>query len=493
MSEKDEDFSGWDNTIIEEAGLIDKRYPIKGMDTWLPYGLKLRNLIDDIIDDEMERTNHDEYEFPLLIPQTEFQKEADHIEGFGAEVFWVTHGGETEFDIPLLLRPTSETAMYPLFKLWIRSHTDLPFKTYQTVNTFRYETKQTRSFIRVREIHFFEAHTAHATYEDAEAQIIEDLDILERMSDALCMPFVLCKRPEWDKFAGAHYTIGADVLMPDLRALQLASVHHYKTNFAEPYEIEYEDEEGDFHHVHQTTYGMSERMIGAIVGVHGDDQGLRLPPEIAPQQVVIVPVIFDEASEDVLEACASAKETLTDAGFRAHVDDRDETAGFKYNDLEQKGVPLRVEIGPRDLENDNAVLVPRDARQDDVTIESQHAVKTLGGGKLVIPQADLVDAVEEQLEALKTRMRQAADALLEENLLTVKTIEEAKESMGVLRTWWCGDDTCAETIEEEGNKAVLGFPRTVEGDELVPVDKTTGSCVACQSETDQVIYMAKTY
>lgn len=493
MASKDENFSAWYNDIIEDAELIDKRYPVKGMDIWRPYGVEIRDLVDDVTHGEMERTGHEEYEFPLLIPQREFQKEADHIEGFDAEVFWVTHGGTTELDEKLLLRPTSETAMYSMFSEWIRSDSDLPFKTYQIVNTFRYETQHTRSFIRVREIHFFEAHTAHTDYEDAERQIVEDLDILDRMSDALCMPFVLCKRPEWDKFAGAYYTIGADVLMPDLRALQLASVHHYKTNFAEPYEIEYEDEDGEFHNVHQTTYGMSERMIGAIVGVHGDDQGLRLPPEIAPFQIVIVPVIFEEEREDVLDACTAAKETLTEAGFRVHVDDREETAGFKYNDWEHKGVPLRVEIGPRDLENDNAVLVPRDAREDDVSVESAYVEKTLGGGKIVVPQADLVDAAGEQLDALKTRMQDAAEGLLEDNLRTVKSLDEAEEQMGVLRTWWCGEEGCAETIEEEGDKAVLGFPRTVEQGEIVPVDEATGDCVACGQETDQVIYMAKTY
>jgi prolyl-tRNA synthetase len=493
MTSKDEDFSAWYNDVIEDAGLLDKRYPVKGMDTWRPHGMDLRNLVDEVIHGEMEATGHDEYEFPLLVPRDQFQKEADHIEGFDAEVFWVTKGGRNELEVPLLLRPTSETAMYPLFALWIRAHTDLPFKTYQIVNTFRYETKHTRSFIRVREIHFFEAHTAHRDYDSAEEQILEDLEILERVQDALCLPMTLCERPEWDKFPGAHYTIGADVLMPDLRTLQLASVHHYATNFAEPYEIEYEDEDGEFQNVHQTTYGMSERLIGALVGVHGDDQGLRLPPAVAPQQVVVVPVIFDEDEEAVLEACEDVRDELEAAGLRVHLDDRDETAGFKYNDWEQKGVPLRVEVGPRDLENDNAVLVPRDGRSDDVEVDSEHATKLLDGSKVVVDQDDVVEAAREQLDAFATRLREDADRLLGDNQRTVKTLEEAKEQDGVLRTWWCGDVDCAETLDEDTTKDVMGSPRTVEDGEIVPADTGTGGCVVCGEETDHVIYMARAY
>jgi prolyl-tRNA synthetase len=601
MASKDENFSDWYNDIIVDAGLIDKRYPVKGMDTWLPYGLGIRNLVHDVTHDEMRRTEHDEYEFPLLIPKTEFQKEADHIEGFDAEVFWVTHGGTTELDEPLLLRPTSETAMYPLFAEWIRSDSDLPFKTYQMVNTFRYETEHTRSFIRVREIDFFEAHTAHEDYDSAEDQIVEDMEILDNVSGALCIPFTTCQRPEWDKFPGAHYTIGADVLMPDMRTLQIASVHHYKTNFAKPYDVDYivdvdtwfeqlaedsglepdkiaydgkfngpldegggwtgldvtydgttyrvpdvvsdesadlanqsgpgefdevvrapedfvwewpeipEDHEGPpleidtpdgtlaipffavNRHVHQTTYGMSERLVGAVVGVHGDDQGLRMPPKVAPTQVVIVPVIFDEDTDAVLDACRQAREELEQAGLRVEFDDRDKTAGFKYNHWEQKGVPLRVEIGPRDLENDNAVLVPRDARVDDISVDSDYAVDRMDDGKLVVPRENLTDAVHEQLDAFADRLRASADELLEDNLQTVKSIEETKEQSGVLRTWWCGDESCAEEIETEGNKDVLGFPRSVEDGEPVASDPTEGACVACGASTDKVIYMARSY
>lgn len=493
MAKKTENFSEWYNDIIEDAGLIDKRYPVKGMDVWMPYGLKLMRAIDTFTREEMARTGHDEVEFPLLVPENLFAKESDHIKGFEDEVYWVRHGGLDELEVPLIVRPTSETAMYPMFSLWIRAHTDLPFKIFQIVNVFRYDTKQTRSFMRVREIHFFEAHTAHEDYEAAEDQIKQDLEIWENLCEKMCLPSILAQRPEWDKFPGAHYTIAADVLMPELKTLQCATFHHYKTNFAEPYEITYEGPDNAFHHVHQTTYGMSERLVGAIVGLHGDEQGLQLPPAVAPVQVAIVPVIFEESEDEVLEACRAAAEMLREAGLRVELDETDETAGFKYNKWEQKGVPLRLEIGPRDLEAGNAVLVPRDGRSEGVTVASEHAVKILKGSKAVVPQDEIVSAVEEQLAAFAHRLRGRADRLLEENQRTVKTIGDARHGEGVLKSWWCGDEGCAEEIETEADKAVLGFPRTVEDGQLVAADTSQGECIACGKSTDQVILLAKTY
>ena len=258
-------------------------------------------------------------------------------------------------------------------------------------------------------------------------------------------------------------------------------------------ELTYEASEGEFKHVHQTTYGMSERLIGAIVGLHGDDQGLRLPPAVAPIQVAIVPIIFEDTEQAVLDACHAMADTLKAAGIRVTVDESDETAGFKYNKWEQKGVPLRLEIGPRDLENDNAVLVPRDGRDEDVEVASEHAEKVLKGSKLVVPQADIVAAVEEQLDAFATRLRAAADRLVEENRITIKTLEDAQHHEGVLETWWCGEQACAEEIETGADRAVLGFPRVVEDGELKAPESDPGGCIACGAQTDQVILLARTY
>jgi prolyl-tRNA synthetase len=438
---KSDDFNEWYNEIVELADLCDKRYPIKGMNIWRPYGWKLMNHVDRLIRDEMILTNHQEVCFPLLIPESFFKKEEEHIEGFGKEVFWVTHAGANQLEERWLLRPTSETAMYPIFSLWIRSHTDLPLKTFQIVNTFRYETKQTRAFIRVREIHFFEAHTCHVDFEDAERQIKEDKEIADRLLNKLCLPYVFSKRPEWDKFAGAYYTISIDVLMPSGRTLQIGSIHQYRDNFAKPYEISYETEKGSHAFCHQTTYGMSERLLGALIGVHGDNKGLIMPPEVAPLQVVIIPIIFKGKEQAVLEASSTLYKKLLQENIRSTLDDRDITPGNKYYDWELKGVPLRIEIGPKDVEKNELTLVRRDSSK-----------------KKSISLKDAEKTIITELHDLEKSLYVNAETLLKENMHSVLTIEEAKQKTGIVALPWCGNKDCALEIENvlEGN--TLGEP-----------------------------------
>lgn len=438
---KSEDFNEWYNEIVELADLCDKRYPIKGMNIWKPYGWKLMNHVDRLIRDEMIQTNHQEVCFPLLIPESFFKKEEEHIEGFGKEVFWVTHAGLNELEERWLLRPTSETAMYPIFSLWIRSHTDLPLKTFQIVNTFRYETKQTRAFIRVREIHFFEAHTCHVDFEDAERQIKEDKEIAHRLLNKLCLPYVFSKRPEWDKFAGAYYTISIDVLMPSGRTLQIGSIHQYRDNFAKPYEISYETEKGTHAFCHQTTYGMSERLLGALIGVHGDNKGLIMPPEVAPLQVVIIPIIFKGKEQAVLEASTMLYKKLLQENIRSTIDDREITPGNKYYDWELKGVPLRIEIGPKDVEKNELTLVRRDSSK-----------------KKSVHLKDAEKTIKTELQDLEKSLYANAETLLKENMHSVLTVEEAKQKTGIVALPWCGNKDCALEIENvlEGN--TLGEP-----------------------------------
>lgn len=467
---KSEDFNEWYNEIVELSDLCDKRYPIKGMNVWRPYGWQLMSHVDMLIRKEMNKTNHQEVMFPLLIPERLFQKEADHIEGFGKEVFWVTHAGNNELEERWLLRPTSETAMYPVFSQWIRSHADLPLKTYQIVNSFRYETKQTRAFIRVREIHFFEAHTCHVDFEDAECQIEQDKQIANRLLKKLCLPFIFNKRPEWDKFAGAYYTISIDVLMPSGRTLQLGSIHQYKDNFSKPYEITYETEKGTHEHVHQTTYGMSERLLGAIVGIHGDDTGLILPPDVAPIQIVIVPIIFKGKEKMVLDACHSIAETLKDKGLRIHVDQRDINPGNKFYDWELRGVPIRLEIGPRDVSNDQVVLVSRDT-----------------GEKKNVARKELIQIIDLSLDDVSSRLLQKAQQLLDEKTYILMDLDEAKHYDGIIQLPWCGTDSCALEVEEilEGN--TLGEPIEIEE------DITEKRCVSCGKQAKTWMRFARTY
>jgi prolyl-tRNA synthetase len=426
------------------------------------------SLIDGHIRAEMARTGHNEVSFPLLIPRTEFQKEADHIKGFDEEVYWVTHAGKNELDVPLLLRPTSETAMYPIFKLWIRSHADLPLKTFQIVNTFRYETKQTRPFIRIREIHFFEGHTCHADFEDAERQIQEDLEIMVNFANKLCIPYMVNRRPEWDKFPGSFYSLGFDTLMPNGRGLQLGTVHQYKENFSRPYEITYENDKGEHVHVHQTTYGMSERLLGAIVGIHGDDKGIILPPDIAPVQVVIVPIFDKRTAQGIMDECGKLFNTLREADIRAHLDDRDIRPGAKFYYWELRGVPLRIEIGPKDLDKGVMTMVRRDTHEKSAP-SSEGPVPT----------------VREMLAEIKTAMFSKARDMLDENTVDVADVRDIEDVKGISRMSWCGTEDCAEEIEKGSGKAILGIS--------VVHDGKKGDCVVCGKPSTSWVHVASTY
>jgi prolyl-tRNA synthetase len=331
--------------------------------------------------------------------------------------------------------------MYPLFSLWIRSHGDLPLKTFQIVNTFRYETKQTRAFIRVREIHFFEAHTCHIDFEDAEKQIAENKKIASRLFKNLCLPYILSKRPDWDKFAGAFYTISIDVLMPSLRTLQLGSIHQYQDNFSKPYNITYETESGKHKYCHQTTYGMSERILGALIGIHGDNKGIVIPPEVAPIQVVLIPIIFKGKEKIILDSCEDLCKKLENNNIRAHIDKRDITPGNKYYYWELKGVPLRVEIGPKDIDKKQIILVRRDNSE-----------------KKSISQNYSVNIIKEELERISTVLYNNAKELLDDNMHRVQTIEEAKDLKGIVELPWCCDENCALEIENILDGNTLGEP-----------------------------------
>ena len=465
---KTDDFNEWYNEIVELADLCDKRYPIKGMNVWRPYGWKLMNFVDNLMRGEMIKTNHNEVCFPLLIPESSFKKEEEHIEGFGSEVYWITHAGLNELEERWLLRPTSETAMYPIFSLWVRSHADLPLKTYQIVNTFRYETKQTRAFIRVREIHFFEAHTCHVDFKDAEKQIEEDKEIAERLFKKLSLPFILSFRPEWDKFAGAYYTISIDVLMPSGRTLQLGSIHQYKDNFSKPYEISYETEDGKHAYCHQTTYGMSERILGALVGIHGDNKGLIMPPAVAPLQVVIIPIIFKGKEKNVLDACEDLLIKLQKEGIRSHIDKREITPGNKYYEWELKGVPLRIEIGPKDVEKNEIVIVRRDTSE-----------------KRSVSRDTSLKTIIDELDSISNNLFDSAKKILDENFHRVEKVEQAKNLKGIIELPWCGKETCALEVEDilEGN--TLGEP--------IIEEKINSKCPICGESAKKWMRYAKSY
>ena len=464
LGDPEVDFSEWYNEIVEEAGLTDKRYPVKGMNVWPPYGWKAMMLIDNIVRNSFDVRGHQEVYFPLLIPRNEFEKEKEHIKGFDAQVFWVTKAGENELDIPLLLRPTSETAMYPLFAIWIRSHADLPLRIYQIVNTFRYETKQTRAFIRVREIHFIEGHTCHSTFEDAERQIQEDLEIMDEIARKLCLPYRIHRRTEWDKFPGAYYTNAIDTLMPDGRTLQIASIHQYRNNFAIPYGIYFEDLDGQRKPVFQTTYGMSERMLGAVVAVHGDEKGLKFPPAIAPIQFVIVPIPLKGEQKKIERFCAGIYRRLQKAGFRVHYDARDIRPGNKFYEWEKKGVPVRLEIGKREMEEKYLTAVRRDTgKREKIPLNS-----------LKSSLLNLFASIEQSLYESALKREKGMERFIE---------DISKPAEGLNLVWWCGKEECGKEIEERSGITLLGTKEKH--------DYGAGRCAICASETSTLAVLGR--
>ncbi|GGM75327.1 proline--tRNA ligase [Thermogymnomonas acidicola] len=452
MENRKSNFSEWYNEIIDLAGLSDKRYPVKGMNVWLPYGLKIMQHIDTIIRRAVDSRGMQEVSFPLLITRDQLSVEFEHVAGFENEVFWVTRGGKQPLEVEMALRPTSEAAMYSMFPLWIRSHSDLPLRIYQIVNVYRYETKHTRSFIRIREIHFFEAHTAHRDYEDAERQMREYIDIWNEITDALCLPYRIDRRPDWDKFPGAMYTLAFDTVMPGGRTLQIGTIHQYGENFSRNYGIVYDDERGEHHYVSQTTFGMSERLLAAVIGIHGDDQGLILPPDIAPVQFIVVPIPSDRV--DTLSFARDVASRASALGYRVRVDDRDNyTPGYKYNDWEMRGVPVRIEIGEREVSEGKVTLALRSIR-----------------GRRSFPLGEMQENLRKALADVKEEiMRRAREHFLSMTV-ELNDMKEARGKSGLVSTFWCGSKDCADALEREAELQVLG---TVEN------EKKRGRCVVC--------------
>lgn len=467
------DFSEWFHNILEEAEIIDIRYPVKGMHVWQPQGFKIRKYTLDILRNILDET-HEEVLFPLLIPQDELAKEAIHVKGFEEEVYWVTHGGLTKLNKKLALRPTSETAMYPIFALWVRSHSDLPFRFYQVVNTFRYETRHTRPLIRVREITTFkEAHTVHATREECEEQVQNAIKIYKKFFDTLAIPYTITKRPQWDKFPGADYTIAFDTIFPDGKTLQIGTVHNLGQTFARTFDITYETAEGEHEYVYQTCYGVSDRVIASIIGIHGDEKGLCLPPAVAPHQIVIIPIIFKKGAEEVLKYCREAENILKKEGLRVHFDSRDLRAGKKYYEYEMKGVPLRIEIGPRDIENKNVVVFRRDKMEKEtVSLDSN----------------EFVSEIKALLNDISQNMKNKAWNSFNERIKSAEFVEEAAEKIeehkGIVTFQWCGNEKCGKELEKKVGVDILGIQ-----DE----NATPGQCINCRKPASCNTLIAKTY
>ena len=467
-----QNFSEWYHEIIQKAEIMDVRYPVKGLYVWYPFGFKIRQLVYSKLR-ELHDRDHDEVYFPALIPETELGKEGQHIKGFEDEVYWVTHGGLDPLDVKLALRPTSETAIYPIFKLWIRSHADLPLKIYQIVNTFRYETKHTRPLIRLREITSFkEAHTAHKNFEEAEEQVKEAIKLYKEFYDFLAIPYMVIRRPEWDKFPGAAYTIAFDTIMPDGKTMQIGTVHNLADNFARTFEIEYEDIDGEHKFVNQTCYGISERCIAALLSIHGDDLGLILPFEVSPIQIVIIPILYKGKEEKVLKASKMVLEKLKE--FRVVLDDSEDRPGAKYYKWELKGVPMRIEIGPKEADENSVVVSFRDEKKKfKISMDEINS-------KLVLQWA----------KEFKDRIKNKAIGWMKEKVRYFEDLNDLADwiTKGVGLTHLCKNVDCGMKVEEEVKGNVLGW-----FEELNWIDaEIDGECIICGGK-GKLVAIAKTY
>ncbi len=465
-------FSEWYDHVIEAADIIDKRYPVKGMLVWKPYGYKALKLTMSILENLLEEYGHEEAYFPMLVPEEVFAREKDFLEGFSGETFVVERTISKALARKFLLRPTSETVMYYMFSLWIQSYKDLPLKIFQTVNVFRYETEHTRPILRVREIiRFNEAHTAHATPEDTERQIFEAIEIYAKFFDSLCLSYVILRTPKWDTFAGAEYNYDFFEIMPDKRAIELGSVINLGQKFAKAFDIKYQKPDGSFEYVYQTCYGVSERVLGVLISVHGDEHGIIFPTHIAPIQVIIIPIPYKGVEEQVLEKCRKVLAILKENRIRARVDETEKTPGEKYYYWELKGVPIRIEIGPRDVENGTVTIFRRD------TFE-----------RYVVKDDEMLNKINELMVEINETLRERAWKWLRENIHVATTIDEAnriyEERQGVIKLPWCGKDECGQTIEELTGLEGLGHD---------PKETCDGKCVICGEDAKWYFYIGKKY
>ncbi len=473
------EFSRWFDWVLEEAGIYDYgRYPVKGMGVWLPYGFQLRRRVTELIRSVLDEAGHEEVLFPLLIPEHLLRKESEHIRGFEAEVYWVTHGGREPLDVKLALRPTSETSISYMESFWIKSYRDLPRRFYQIVSIFRYETKATRPLIRLREVTTFkEAHTVHESFEDADRQVEEAIRLYKRIFDELGIPYVISKRPEWDKFAGAIYTVAFDTVMPDGRTLQIGTAHHLGQNFTIPFEVRFQRRDEKLDYAWQTSYGLSDRVIATVLAIHGDDHGPVIPPNVAPIQVVVIPIPArsEEDAKLVEEHLARVEEELRSAGIRYTVDRRgDVRPGRKYYEWEARGVPIRLEVGPREAREDAVVAVRRD------TLE-----------KRKLPREGLGEELRRLMEEIRGSLKKRAWEWLRTMVTRAETVEEARrvieEKRGIVELPWCGRMECGQKLEELVDAGVLGSP-------LEPSDWVRGKrCPVCGRPAVTSIRLAKKY
>lgn len=465
----EEDFAQWYTDVVKKTELCDYS-SVKGCMVIEPAGFAIWENIQKELDRRFKETGVENCYMPIFIPETLLQKEKDHVEGFAPEVAWVTHGGSEQLQERLCVRPTSETLFCDYYQRVVQSYRDLPKCYNQWCSVVRWE-KTTRPFLRSREFLWQEGHTAHATAEEAEERTRMMLNVYaDFCEEVLAIPVVRGQKTEKERFAGAEATYTIEALMHDGQALQSGTSHNFGDGFARAFGIQYTDRDNKLQYVHQTSWGLSTRIIGAIIMVHGDDDGLKLPPRIAPVQVMICPIM--QKKEGVLQKADEIRDELIKAGFRVKVDDRDKNPGFKFADCEMRGIPLRIEIGPRDIENGEAVLVRRDTRE-----------------KETVSFADLSGRVGELLESIQNDMYEHAKAHLEAHTFSATTMDEMEEILdtkkGFVKAMWCGCRECEDAIKEKTGATSRCIPFKQE--------KLSDTCIYCGKPARKMVYFGRAY
>ncbi|MFQ6015998.1 MAG: proline--tRNA ligase [Anaerolineae bacterium] len=472
VTPRSRDYSRWYTDVVQQAELADYA-PVRGCMVIRPYGYALWENIQGSLDRMFKETGHHNAYFPLFIPESFIKKEAEHVEGFAPELAVVTHGGGKKLEEPLVVRPTSETIINAMFAKWIRSYRDLPLLINQWCNIVRWEMRP-RLFLRTLEFLWQEGHTAHATAEEAEAEAERMLGVYQEfLEEYAAIPVIAGRKSESEKFPGAVHTYTLEAMMGDKRALQSCTSHNLGQNFAKVFGTQFQNEKNELEYVWQTSWGLTTRTVGAVVMVHGDDQGLVLPPRLAPIQVIIIPIWTSaEEKEMVTAAVGRVKEGLASL-VKLHVDDREEySPGWKFNEWELKGVPLRVEIGPKDVAKEQAVLVRRDT-----------------GKKETVPQADLARRVEDLLEEVQSNLYQQALRFRQENSYEIEDYGQFKQTMeekgGFIHVHWCGSAACEAAIKEDTKATLRCIPFEQDGKK--------GQCVYCGKEAEDKVIFAKAY
>ena len=470
---KNDDFSEWYTQVVIKAELVDYA-PVKGLIVLRPDGYSIWESIKESLDKKLKETGHRNGFLPVLIPESLLSKEKKHFEGFNPEVFWVTHSGDSEIGDRLALRPTSETLAYSLYSKWIKSWRDLPLKINFWNSALRAEITGTKPFLRTSEFLWQEGHTVHATQDEAENEVMEILNIYKKtIEEELAIPVITGKKSEKDKFVGAIYTTTLESLMPDGKALQMGTSHFLGQNFSKPFDVKYLDENNNETFAWQTSWGVSWRLIGGMIMTHSDDKGLVLPPKVSPIQVVIIPIYYSKEDREkmILEA-NKIKDSLSNNNVRVELDDRDNlTPGFKFNDWELKGIPIRIEIGPKDIEKNQVVMARRyNQTKDDISLDKVSETLNL------------------ELENIQQQMFVNAKKILDERVVRVSEYQQFKEELmngKMIDCSWCGNQTCEDKIKEETGADLR----------VIPLDDTQKSetCIYCKNSGTTNALFAKGY